>query len=208
MEYLLDPVLKGVYAGNVANLSARSVLKKLFELEQRHGSIINGLIKNRNEKQKDDSIHFLFKDLNLKDYSALLNKYAIYYLKDGMEVLSQTLVKELESFPNVELIPNQIINKIQFQENQVEISTRANEKYQVNHLISALPSFELANLIDNEILRSRLKAIPFVNMIVINLLYRKEDIYPKEAFGYLIPSREKSHILGVLFDSCVRQQNR
>jgi oxygen-dependent protoporphyrinogen oxidase len=179
-------------------------MKKIFELEQRHGSIIKGLIKTRNDKQKDDPIHYLFNDLNLKDYATLLNKYAIYYLKDGMEILTKTLVEYLRTVPNVELISNQTIQKIHFQENQIDIFTRTNDKYHLDHLISALPAFELSKLIDHEILRSRLNQIPFVNMIVINLLYQREDIFPKEAFGYLIPSREHSHLLGVLFDSCIR----
>ncbi|CAF3330585.1 unnamed protein product [Rotaria socialis] len=210
VEYLLDPLFKGIYAGNVSNLSARSVLKKIFNLEQRYGSIFHGLLKTRNDKQKEDPVHFLFDDLNLKDYSTLLNKYAIYYFNDGMEILVKTLVNHLQSLPNVELKVNQTIKEIQFQENtQIEISTQSNEKYHIDHLISALPAFELANYLDSkrdEILRSRLNQIPFVNMIVINLLYEREDIFPKAAFGYLIPSRENSHLLGVLFDSCVRHQ--
>jgi protoporphyrinogen oxidase len=179
-------------------------LKKIFQLEQRYGSIIKGLIKTRNDKKTEDPIHFLFNDLNLKDYSDILNKYSIYYLKDGMEILTKTLVKYLQTLPNVELISNQMIKKIEFLDNQVEILTQTNKKYHLNHLISAVPAFELANLIDNQILRSRLNQIPFVNMIIINLLYKKEDIFPKQAFGYLIPSREHSHLLGVLFDSCIR----
>lgn len=203
VEYLLDPLLKGVYAGSVSHLSARTVMKKIFQLEQRHGSIIDGFLKTRKNKQKEDPIHFLFKDLNLNDYSSLLDKYSIYYLKDGMEILSKTLVEYLQTLPNVELIRNEIIDKIDFHE-QVQVSTRSKRKYQFDHLISALPAYELAKFVDQDILRARLNRIPFVNMIVINLLYQREDIFPKEAFGYLIPSRENSHLLGVLFDSCIR----
>lgn len=179
-------------------------MKKFFQLEQRHGSIVDGLWKTRSAKQKEDPIHFLFKDLNLQDYSSLLTKYAIYYFKDGMEILSKTLVEYLQTLPNVELIRNEMIEKIDFQEKQVEVSTRSKKKYQFDHLISALPAFELAKFTNPEVLRARLNRIPFVNMIVINLLYQREDIFPKEAFGYLIPSRENSHLLGVLFDSCIR----
>ena len=89
----------------------------------------------------------------------------------------------------------------------IEILTKTNEKYSFDHLICALPAYELAHLLDRQhyhILQLRLNQISFVNMIVINLLYEKEDIFPQEAFDYLIPSREKSHLLGVLFDSCIR----
>ena len=209
VEYLLDPVMKGVYAGGVTNLSARTVLKKFFELEQRHGSIIAGLLKTRNDKQTEDPKHFLFQDLNLKEYAPMLNKYAIYYFRDGMEVLVQRLIKALATFPNVELMLNQSIKQIRFSDQSVELTTRANKTHQLDHLVSAVPAFDLANLLDADkyaVLRSRLNRITFVNMIVINLLYAKEDIYPTEAFGYLIPSREQSHLLGVLFDSSVRHQ--
>lgn len=124
-----------------------------------------------------------------------------------METLPNTLVKYLQTLPNVELIRNQSIRNIQFLDNKVEITTQKNEKYELNHLISAIPAYELGNLIDNNILKSRLNQIPFVNMIVVNLLFKKEDIFPKQAFGYLVPSREQSHILGVLYDSCIRHES-
>ncbi|CAF4926732.1 unnamed protein product, partial [Rotaria socialis] len=56
-----------------------------------------------------------------------------------MEILVKTLVNHLQSLPNVELKVNQTIKEIQFQENtQIEISTQSNEKYHIDHLISAL----------------------------------------------------------------------
>ena len=205
VEYLLDPLMKGIYAGDVSKLSARTVLNKLFELEQRHGSIVAGLLKTR--KQKDGK-HEFFADLNSNDYSSILDRYSIYYLRDGMEVLVQRLVKVLSTFPNVELRTNQIVRSLQFDDRQVRLTTRSNDELTFDHLISAVPAFELANLLDATrfpVLRSRLNRIGFVNMIVVNLLYDKENIYPQEAFGYLIPTREHSRLLGVLFDSCVRQ---
>ena len=209
VEYLLDPVMKGVYAGGVTTLSARTVLKKFFELEQRHGSLIAGLLKTRKDKLTEEPKHRLFPDLDLKEHAKILDKYAIYYFRSGMEVLVQRLIKALATFPNVELMLNQSIEQIQFQEKSVELLTRSKKTHHLDHLVSAVPAFDFANLLDDRkhsVLKSRLKRITFVNMIVINLLYGREDIYPKEAFGYLIPSRAQSHLLGVLFDSCVRHR--
>lgn len=206
VEYLLDPVMKGIYAGDVSKLSARTVLKKIFDLEQRYGSIIAGLLKTRKKKE---SKHDLFQDLNFDEYSSLLNQHSIYYFRDGMEVLVKRLVQVLETFPNVQLIRNQTMQNLRFDDQGVHLKTRSNDEYHLDHLISAVPAFEFAHLLEANrypILRSRLNQIAFVDMIVINLLYKKEDIYPKEAFGYLIPSREHSRLLGVLFDSCVRQK--
>ena len=206
VEYLLDPVMKGVYAGDVSKLSARTVLKKFFDLEQRHGSIVKGLFKTRKTKELK---HQFFSDLNFNDYSSILNQHSIYYFRDGMEVLVKRLLDVLHTFPNVQLISNERIKDLQFKDEQIHLMNQSNEEYHLDHLISAVPSFELAHLISSQQhsrLRSRLNQIAFVNMIVMNLLYEKKDIYPQQAFGYLIPSREHCRILGVLFDSCVRQK--
>ena len=212
VEYLLDPLMKGVYAGDVSRLSARSVLKKFFRWEQHYGSITNGFLKTRKNKTNEEKSDRVFQDLNLTDYKDILEKYAIYYFRDGMEVLAERLVKSLSAMTNVELIQNQSIDRIEFtpdQEIPVTLLNQSKKKYTADHLISAVPSFELAKMINNQelsVLQTRLNQISFVDMVVVNLLYEKENIYPTDAFGYLIPSREGSHLLGVLFDTCVRHQ--
>jgi protoporphyrinogen/coproporphyrinogen III oxidase len=121
------------------------------------------------------------------------------------------LIDKLRSMSNIELLSEQMIERIQFLDDNdkpVELTMKCHQVHRFDHLVSAVPAFELASLLDkqHENLRSQLNQIKFVDMIVLNLLFKKEDIYPQEAFGYLIPSREHSPLLGVLFDSCVRQR--
>ncbi|CAF0780922.1 unnamed protein product [Didymodactylos carnosus] len=205
VEYLLDPLLKGIYAGSVNNLSAKTVLRKLFNSEQKYGSVIAGWNKMKIIDDKEQSI---FDDLQHSNYKDLINKYSIYYFKDGMEILVQTLIKYLRSLPNIQLYENEAIEKIEFCQNStVKLKTKLNRLINVDHLISALPSYELASIINNNNnLKTVLNRIPFVPMIVVNLLYSNKNIFPQSAFGYLIPSKEESYLLGVLFDSCVREQ--
>jgi protoporphyrinogen/coproporphyrinogen III oxidase len=212
VEYLLDPVMKGVYAGDVTRLSARTVLKRLFDLEQQHGSIIKGLWSTRNEKSRQDPQHPLFSDLNLNNYGTLLKEQSIYYLRDGMETLVSALVQALQKETHVQLLLNQSIDRLDFlsePSGSVRLSMKNKETYRFDHLISAIPATELGALLDRQqhaTLCLRLNQIECVPMIVVNLLYAKENIYPSEAFGYLIPTREESPLLGVLFDTCVRQE--
>lgn len=57
-------------------------------------------------------------------------------------------------------------------------------------------------------LSSTLGSIPFVDVGVVNLMY-KGNILKNEAFGFLVPSNQADPILGCIFDTCsFRQGNR
>lgn len=44
LDELVDPLISGIYAGDPAELSVRSCLNRLVTLEQKHGSVVTGLI--------------------------------------------------------------------------------------------------------------------------------------------------------------------
>ncbi|HZS51122.1 MAG TPA: protoporphyrinogen oxidase [Bryobacterales bacterium] len=47
VDYLAEPLLAGIYGGDAADLSARSVLPRLVELERRYGSLTRGALASR-----------------------------------------------------------------------------------------------------------------------------------------------------------------
>jgi oxygen-dependent protoporphyrinogen oxidase len=57
------PAVIGIYAGDAANLSVKSALPRLWELEQKHGSVLRGAIAERGKGQSDaPSRSFSFPD--------------------------------------------------------------------------------------------------------------------------------------------------
>ena len=48
-DNLIVPFLTGIYADTTSKMSTKNTLKKMWELEQKHGSIIVGLIKEKNK---------------------------------------------------------------------------------------------------------------------------------------------------------------
>ena len=57
LDYAVDPFVAGVYAGDVETLSVRAALPRLFELEQKYGSLTRGqlqgmLVRARNAQRK------------------------------------------------------------------------------------------------------------------------------------------------------------
>jgi oxygen-dependent protoporphyrinogen oxidase len=54
------PAVIGIYAGDAANLSLKSALPRLWELEQKHGSVLRGAIAERNQTEGGPPRSFSF----------------------------------------------------------------------------------------------------------------------------------------------------
>lgn len=43
-EKLLDPVASGIFGGDIRNLSVRSCFQMLYDMEQKNGSVVKGML--------------------------------------------------------------------------------------------------------------------------------------------------------------------
>lgn len=168
-EQFVDPLIKGIYAGNPHQLSMRSCFPYLWDMEQKHRSLILGA------------------------FSQSRGQKGLITLKEGLGILPNTLAKALE--PNLNLQAD--IRKIVFNNENVNLQFK-NRAESFDYLISAVPAHALAKLIPE--LATQLEQIPFKSLSVVHLGY-KAAVNPYQGFGYLVPSKEKQDILGVIFDS-------
>ena len=76
LDYAINPFVGGVYAGDPAKLSTAHAFPKLYELEQKYGSLIKGAIKGAKERKKREEV--ASKDARM------------FTFDDGMEVLPRT----------------------------------------------------------------------------------------------------------------------
>ena len=77
------------------------------------------------------------------------------------------------------------------------------EELHCSSVISALPSFKLAELLlgHHPKLANLLKSIEFVTVGLANLEWTGQKLN-HDAFGFLVPSTENPSLLGVVYDSC------
>ncbi|SMO32135.1 protoporphyrinogen oxidase [Solitalea koreensis] len=180
---LIDPVLSGIYAGNIKKMSASAVLSFLTDLEDQHGGVIKGLFKR--PKQKPEVDH---------DFGAI-EKSALISFKGGMSVLIKKLVEELAG-------------KICYQTEIVNIDD-AGKCLTFNHqgqrhtesfdlIVSTIPSYQLSKA-TNPQLSALLNQIAYSPMAVCNLGYHKKA-NPHTGFGYLVATNQQQPILGCLFN--------
>lgn len=186
---LVDPMITGIYAGNIENLSIRSCLPKIWEWEQNSGSLIKGLWSQKKKKIKDP-------------WLAEMQKHPLFSLKNGAGSLCKALESELKG----SLWLNTIVKSIKIDGEQLLVST-PQMTFRADYVYSTLPAHSFSGLTESPYLDNLLKCIPMASIAIVNMGY-KRLVNEYEGFGYLIPSDQKEKALGVVWDSSVfPQQN-
>jgi oxygen-dependent protoporphyrinogen oxidase len=194
------PMIIGIYGGNISKLSVKSCFNVLWDLEQKYGGIFRGLMKANQPEEKESFSAEEIKALNMM--RDVRQKGGIFSFKQGLGKLPDALAEEYQK----DILFNTAPTSLKFDPSRksATIMTNGKEPIQADHIISTIPSFELAKLMQphNEELSKVLNEIPWINMAVINFGYNAR-VLPKniQGFGYLVAPKEKAKILGVIFDS-------
>ncbi|XP_068220174.1 protoporphyrinogen oxidase isoform X2 [Palaemon carinicauda] len=200
-KYAIDPLARGVFAGNARELSVKSLAKRLHEVEQSHGSVLLGMFRDRKNSEKSDP-ELLKSELVQKARS---EKWAVWSLKGGLETLVTTLAQKVED-SGVDILRNTPVTNI-WQSGPKLIVGTDKKQIEVDRVISCLPSNHLSSALEHthKNLFKLLKSIPYATVGVVTLEYPGQ-LLKEVAFGYLVPSSEPCKVLGVIFDTCTFPQ--
>ena len=175
-DNLIVPFLTGIYADTTSKMSTKNTLKKMWELEQKHGSIIVGLIK---EKNKNSKAKIFTIDGGLSKITELLSKKFINQLMLNTKVSS--IVKLNESY---------------------KITLNEGEDIFCNKIISTIPSYSLKDIVFDDKLKNVLSKVNYNPIDVFHFGFDRDDLDIKiDGFGLLTKPQDKKSFLGVLFSS-------
>lgn len=237
---LLSAVLHGIYAASPDSLSVRSVMPVLWDTESRHGGLARALLpKWANKRYRQDTkAQLLAKKEAERELKKLesevgqelwsgMKGVSVYSFKEGIEVITRAMQRELEANHNVSIIKGAAVQSVDVDEQgQVHVShslkcarhtslTRYASQLQTSagaitatRLLSALPSPALDSALSSSVSLPWLSSNPSSTVGVVNVtlpswLVGARRLLTIEGFGYLIPSAtpNPSGILGVVFDS-------
>ncbi|MGA2748629.1 MAG: protoporphyrinogen oxidase [Verrucomicrobiota bacterium] len=189
LDYAINPLVAGIYAGDPAALSVQHAFPKLHALEQKYGSLFIGQVlgarerKRRREVSKQDAPKFSF--------------------DEGLQVLIDALrgrlSAEIETAAPVKELEPQCGDWI------CRPASGAFAPETFSAVLLAVPAYALARL--------RIKGVPAIDLSLFDQIYyppvasvvlgfrRQEVGHPLDGFGVLVPERENFHILGALFSS-------
>ncbi len=147
-EKLVDPVLGGIYAGNIHYLSAATVLEKFKKGEQEHGSMLRTLFKDPPKPRK------------------------IISLEGGFAAIGRAFA--LKFFDKIQV--NAQIQNIEKTESGFLITTN-NGRFSSDQLVSTLPAHVLASLLEGP-LQTHLQQLKYEPLTVSHFAEERSDSAP------------------------------
>ncbi len=190
VDRLADPLLSGIYGGDATQLSARTVLARLVEMEKKYGSLTRGMLaahKRMREAAKN---------------SAKAQKRAappiFTALRGGMQQLVDALAATLDPAAIRTGTP---VSKLERTANGWRITTAAAAE-QYDAIIMAAPAWAAGAMLSgaDAQLGEELAGIPYSSSITLNLVYDESSLGAlPEGFGFLVPASEGRAMLACTF---------
>ncbi|PDH47978.1 MAG: protoporphyrinogen oxidase [Bacteroidetes bacterium MED-G13] len=174
-DNLIVPFLNGIYAGDTKKMSIKFVLRKVWEMEQKNGSILKSIFLNKTNYQP-------------KSFS----------FKNGLSDLLDCFKKELDKniFLKIKVTSLTKKNNLNF------VQINDGQEIQCKNIISTIPAHCLKDIITDQKIITCLKKIEYHPLNVLHFSLERNKIYsPIDGFGVLAKPSDKLSFLGILFNS-------
>jgi len=176
-----DSMVSGIWAGDIEKMSISATLPLLKKLECKKGSVIKAL--SSHKAMPVDS----------KQYSKGVTSKALISFKDGLQTIVEALKEHLQDHIEYDVK----LDRIDFSD-QVEIVVNGESQF-VDELISTIPAHKLSVYVKSD-LSTILNSIHYSPVAVLNLKLLKSEL-DFDGFGFLVPSKENSVVLGMVANS-------
>ncbi len=201
VERLADPLLSGIYGGDAAQLSARTVLPRLVEMESEYGSLSRGMLaahramraRAKTAAKKNGSL-----SSRAQANSRPATRSIFTALRGGMNQLVDALTVRLD--PNCVRLSSPVSGLEKTASGWKIVANGTAEFYDA--VILASPAWAAGALLGrvDPMLGEDLSAIPYSSSITVNLIYDEAQLGTlPEGFGFLVPAVEGRAMLACTF---------
>ena len=180
-KLFFDSVVSGIWAGDVSKMSVSATLPLLKKLEARKGSVIKSLFGYKSD------------DLDVKEFPKEITSKALFSFKNGV----QTLVNKLKDKLSDSIVYESNITSINFEGSSLKCLN--GQTYNYDTLISTIPAYKLSSFV-SESMATDLNSINYSPVGILNIQFNKSQLN-FDGFGFLVPSKEKSVVLGMVANS-------
>ena len=209
---LLDPMISGVYAGDVERLSLQGALPKMEALEREHGGLVRGMLARRRQARREGRAA-----AGPGGPGGVLHTFT-----DGIGALTERLAREcgaaLMTGCRVMAVRPRGAGRwrVEYAADQTagagtrdttperDARPAATGAVEVDQVVLACPAREAAAALAawDEALAALLRAVEPAPIAVVSLGYDAAAFDgPRDGFGFLIPRKEGIRTLGVLWTS-------
>jgi oxygen-dependent protoporphyrinogen oxidase len=196
VERLADPLLSGIYGGDAAQLSARTVLPKLVEMEVEYGSLTRGMLAAH--KKMRAAMAARAQGAGANGPNSPVPRGIFTTLRGGLQRLVDAITARLDPLAIRLSAP-------------VDAIERAADGWKVTSggvtdtfdgVIIASPAWAAGALLSrvDALLAEDLAGIPYSSSITVNLVFDESKIGPlPDGFGFLVPASSGRAMLACTF---------
>jgi len=189
VDRLADPLLSGIYGGDASQLSARTVLPRLLQMESRYGSLTRGMLAAHREMQAR---------IKTAGGAQAAPPPIFTTLRGGM----QQIVDVIEATLNPSWVRRS--SPVSAVEKRADcwIVEQGGGVGAFDAVIVATPAWVAAELLArvDAALAEELRGVPYSSSITVNLVYDESRLGRlPEGFGFLVPAIEGRALLACTF---------
>jgi oxygen-dependent protoporphyrinogen oxidase len=188
VDRLADPLLSGIFGGDATQLSARTVLPRLVEMEEAYGSLTRGMLAAHRKMRAARPAHG----------APAAPRPIFTAMRGGMRQLVDALAARLE--PALVRLSTSVSSLKKSANGWMVEAAGASEEYDA--VILASPAWAAGALLRpvDAALGEELSGIPYSSSITVNLIYDEAQLgHLPDGFGFLVPVVEGRSMLACTF---------
>jgi oxygen-dependent protoporphyrinogen oxidase len=186
LDYIANPFVAGIFAGDPEQLSARHALPRLYGLERTHGSVMKALAGMRAGKREDGA-----------------PAPGLCSFAGGMQELTEALATALRA----EIRLRAPVTQLRAGPKGWTVGAAFQPTELYDAVVYAAPAHGVDDVGFDFPGGDRLKTLASIThppVAVLALGFRRDEVaHPLDGFGFLVPEVERRHVLGVIFSSAL-----
>lgn len=202
-DYLIDPMVSGIYAGDPARLSVAAAFPRVVELEREHGGLFRGMVAVMRQRRRE-------RRQGPKSYAGPGGTLQSY--RGGVATLPAALAASIggpRAGGGDGLVLSTAATGIRRTATGWEVMAEtdgAARTFPADAVVLSCPAYDAARLLRIAAPGAvePLGGIPYAPVAVVATAFARDEVArPLDGFGFLIPGTERRPILGTLWDSSV-----
>lgn len=192
-ERVLEPLMAGIYAGDAEQMSLRATFPRFLELEQRHGSVVRGMM----EAKKTASVAS----------SGQVRRTMFVSLKNGLGDLVAALTQRLTE-QGAELQLGTRVEALRVRSHELgrwmyDLILHDGSAFSAESVVLATPAYVSSDLLRplSPIAGGVLDLIPYASTATIAMAFPRALMSGIEGFGFIVPRAEQRDLIAATWTS-------
>ncbi len=191
-DYLVQPMVSGVYGGVAERLSLRSCFPIMREMESEYGSLLKAMIQRAKKAKREGK-----KAGGPAGPGGWLTSF-----RGGLYGIVDEMYKQYRDY----IVTGSGVQKVSRLNGRFDVEMVDGAIVKAGRVVLAAPAYQTARMVEtlSEDLSMALEAIDYAPIAVVCSGYAKEQVgRDVSGFGFLVPQREGRRILGSIWTSSI-----